>query len=570
MKNLGSFPNKNLRRGGIMTGYKGKSVFKGITVGKIKVYMRTDVPVECRRVDDTEAEMERFCDAREIAVKQLDELYNLALEQVGGEDAAIFMIHSMMMEDFSFQNSIEHLISDSGFNAEYAVSATGQSFYEMFRSMDDPYMQARSEDVKDITTRLLDVLSGNKEQNITADGPTVIVADELSPSEIMRFAGGNTVAFATAGGSASSHTAILARSMKMPAVVGADIEITPELNGKTALIDSYDGMIYIDPDEEFIGFVLSKKEKEEQKYSKLLEYKGRENITADGRKINITANVGSLAEIEDAIENDAGGIGLFRSEFIYLSKDSFPSEDELFSVYKTAAEKMQGKEVVIRALDVGADRRMAYYGLPQENNPALGCRGIRFLLNRPDIFKTQLRAIYRAAAYGNVSVLYPMVSTLVDAGRIRHINDETVRDLRRDSIPIGDVKQGILVETPSAVIISDLLARETDFLSIGTNDLAQYSMVMDRENVMMNEFFDPVNISLFRMIKMVIDNAHRYKKKAAICGEVASDLSLAQIFLAMGIDELSVTPSEILPLRKTVCMTDVSLISQEELYSLWV
>lgn len=553
-----------------MTGYKGKSVFKGITVGKIKVYMRTDVPVECRRVDDTEAEMKRFCDAREIAVKQLDELYELALEQVGGEDAAIFMIHTMMMEDFSFQNSIEHLISDSGFNAEYAVSATGKSFYEMFRGMDDPYMQARSEDVKDITTRLLDILSGNKEQDISADEPTVIVADELSPSEIMRFSGGNTVAFATAEGSASSHTAILARSMKMPAVVGADIEITPELNGKTALIDSYDGMIYIDPDEEFIGFVLNKKEKEEQKYSKLLEYKGRENITADGRKINITANVGSLAEIEDAIENDAGGIGLFRSEFIYLSKESFPSEDELFSVYKTAAEKMQGKEVVIRALDVGADRRMAYYGLPQENNPALGCRGIRFLLNRPDIFKTQLRAIYRAAAYGNVSVLYPMVSTLVDAGRIRHINDETVRELRRDSIPIGDVRQGILVETPSAVIISDLLARETDFLSIGTNDLAQYSMVMDRENVMMNEFFDPVNISLFRMIKMVIDNAHRYKKKAAICGEVASDLSLAQIFLAMGIDELSVTPSEILPLRKTVCMTDVSLISQEELYSLWV
>ena len=514
--------------------------------------------------------MKRFCDAREIAVKQLDELYELALEQVGGEDAAIFMIHTMMMEDFSFQNSIEHLISDSGFNAEYAVSATGKSFYEMFRGMDDPYMQARSEDVKDITTRLLDILSGNKEQDISADEPTVIVADELSPSEIMRFSGGNTVAFATAEGSASSHTAILARSMKMPAVVGADIEITPELNGKTALIDSYDGMIYIDPDEEFIGFVLNKKEKEEQKYSKLLEYKGRENITADGRKINITANVGSLAEIEDAIENDAGGIGLFRSEFIYLSKESFPSEDELFSVYKTAAEKMQGKEVVIRALDVGADRRMAYYGLPQENNPALGCRGIRFLLNRPDIFKTQLRAIYRAAAYGNVSVLYPMVSTLVDAGRIRHINDETVRELRRDSIPIGDVRQGILVETPSAVIISDLLARETDFLSIGTNDLAQYSMVMDRENVMMNEFFDPVNISLFRMIKMVIDNAHRYKKKAAICGEVASDLSLAQIFLAMGIDELSVTPSEILPLRKTVCMTDVSLISQEELYSLWV
>lgn len=553
-----------------MTEYKGKCVFKGIKVGKIKVYMRSDVPVECRLADDTEAEMKRFCDAREVASKQLDELYNIALEQVGGEDAAIFMIHSMMMEDFSYQSSIEHLITDSGFIAEYAVSATGRSFYDMFRSMDDPYMQARSEDINDITTRLLDILSGNKEEDIKAEEPTIILADELSPSEIMRFAGGNTVAFATVGGSASSHTAILARSMKMPAVVGTDISISPELNGRTALIDSYDGMIYIDPDEEFIASVLGKKEKEEQKYARLLEYKGRENITADGRKIAISANVGSLAEIEDAMDNDAGGIGLFRSEFIYLSKESFPSEEELFNVYKTAAEKMQGKEVVIRALDVGADRRMAYYGLPQENNPALGCRGIRFLLNRPDIFKTQLRAIYRAAAYGNISVLYPMVSTLVDAGRIRHINDETVRELRRDGVKIGDVKQGILVETPSAVIISDLLARETDFLSIGTNDLAQYSMVMDRENSMMNEFFDPVNISLFRMIKMVIDNAHRYKKKASICGEVASDLSLAPIFLAMGIDELSVTPSMVLPLRKTVCMTDVSVISQEELFSLWV
>ncbi|MGN1305602.1 MAG: phosphoenolpyruvate--protein phosphotransferase [Oscillospiraceae bacterium] len=553
-----------------MTEYKGKCVFKGIKVGKIKVYMRSDVPVECRLADDTEAEMKRFCDAREVASKQLDELYNIALEQVGGEDAAIFMIHSMMMEDFSYQSSIEHLITDSGFIAEYAVSATGRSFYDMFRSMDDPYMQARSEDINDITTRLLDILSGNKEEDIKAEEPTIILADELSPSEIMRFAGGNTVAFATVGGSASSHTAILARSMKMPAVVGTDISISPELNGRTALIDSYDGMIYIDPDEEFIASVLGKKEKEEQKYARLLEYKGRENITADGRKIAISANVGSLAEIEDAMDNDAGGIGLFRSEFIYLSKESFPSEEELFNVYKTAAEKMQGKEVVIRALDVGADRRMAYYGLPQENNPALGCRGIRFLLNRPDIFKTQLRAIYRAAAYGNISVLYPMVSTLVDAGRIRHINDETVSELRRDGVKIGDVKQGILVETPSAVIISDLLARETDFLSIGTNDLAQYSMVMDRENSMMNEFFDPVNISLFRMIKMVIDNAHRYKKKASICGEVASDLSLAPIFLAMGIDELSVTPSMVLPLRKTVCMTDVSVISQEELFSLWV
>lgn len=513
--------------------------------------------------------MKRFTDACAAAKDQLDELYTIALKQVGDEDAAIFMIHTMMMEDFSFQSSIEHFITDGKYNAEYAVSATGKSFYEMFSSMSDPYMQARSADVKDITTRLLNILSGNKTQSPVPDEPTVVLADELSPSETMRLSGGNTVAFATVGGSASSHTAILARSMKMPAVVGTNIEITPDLNGRTALIDSYDGMIYIDPDADFIKYILNKKEKEEQRNIKPLEYMGRENITADGRRINIYANVGSLAEVDDAIENDAGGIGLFRSEFIYLSSDSFPSEDDLFNIYRKAAEKMDGKEVIIRALDVGADRRMDYYGLPHENNPALGCRGIRFLLNRPDIFRTQLRAIYRAADYGNISILYPMVASVVDSGRIRHFNEETVSELRRDGVTIGKVRQGILVETPSAVIISDLLARDMDFLSIGTNDLAQYSLVMDRENAIMNDFFDPVNISLFRMIKMVIDNAHRYRRRVALCGEIASDLSLTQIFLAMGIDALSVPPQAVLPLRKTVCMTDVSLISQDELCGLY-
>lgn len=552
-----------------MTGYKGKCVFNGITLGKILVYVHTAVPVECRRIEDTDAEMKRFTDACAAAKDQLDELYTIALKQVGDEDAAIFMIHTMMMEDFSFQSSIEHFITDGKYNAEYAVSATGKSFYEMFSSMSDPYMQARSADVKDITTRLLNILSGNKTQSPVPDEPTVVLADELSPSETMRLSGGNTVAFATVGGSASSHTAILARSMKMPAVVGTNIEITPDLNGRTALIDSYDGMIYIDPDADFIKYILNKKEKEEQRNIKPLEYMGRENITADGRRINIYANVGSLAEVDDAIENDAGGIGLFRSEFIYLSSDSFPSEDDLFNIYRKAAEKMDGKEVVIRALDVGADRRMDYYGLPHENNPALGCRGIRFLLNRPDIFRTQLRAIYRAAAYGSISILYPMVASVVDSGRIRHFNEETVSELRRDGVTIGNVRQGILVETPSAVIISDLLARDMDFLSIGTNDLAQYSLVMDRENAIMNDFFDPVNISLFRMIKMVIDNAHRYRRRVALCGEIASDLSLTQIFLAMGIDALSVPPQAVLPLRKTVCMTDVSLISQDELCGLY-
>ncbi|MCD7730839.1 MAG: phosphoenolpyruvate--protein phosphotransferase [Oscillospiraceae bacterium] len=552
-----------------MTDYNGKSVFKGIAIGKITVYKRTSVSVKSYTVSDRYEELERFYCAKETAASQLDELYTLAINEVGGEDAAIFMIHMMMMEDFSFLSSIEHLISDGGFNAEYAVSVTGQSFFDMFQSMDDPYMQARSADVKDITTRLLDILGGIKEQKISSDEPAIVIADELSPSETVRLASGNIIAFATAGGSASSHTAILARSMKMPSVVGAPIEITPDLNGKTAVIDGYDGKIYIDPDERFIALMLRKQADEERKFALLLEFRGKENITADGRKIDIFANAGRMADIDDALENDAGGIGLFRSEFIYLSRDNFPTENDLFEVYKAAAEKMRGKEVVIRALDVGADRRMEYYGLPNERNPALGCRGIRYLLNRPDIFKAQLRAIYRAAAFGQVSVLYPMVSTVVDAGRIRKINDETVGELKAEGIPIGDVRQGILIETPSAVIISDLLARDADFLSIGTNDLAQYTMVMDRENSLMNDFFDPINISLFRMIKMVIDNAHRYKKRAAVCGEMAADLSLTKILVAMGIDQLSVVPSEILPLRKEVCGINIGEIGDETLQQLW-
>lgn len=552
-----------------MTDYNGKSVFKGIAIGKITVYKRTSVSVKSYTVSDRYEELERFYCAKETAASQLDELYTLAINEVGGEDAAIFMIHMMMMEDFSFLSSIEHLISDGDFNAEYAVSVTGQSFFDMFQSMDDPYMQARSADVKDITTRLLDILGGIKEQKISSDEPAIVIADELSPSETVRLASGNIIAFATAGGSASSHTAILARSMKMPSVVGAPIEITPDLNGKTAVIDGYDGKIYIDPDERFIALMLRKQADEERKFALLLEFRGKENITADGRKIDIFANAGRMADIDDALENDAGGIGLFRSEFIYLSRDNFPTENDLFEVYKAAAEKMRGKEVVIRALDVGADRRMEYYGLPNERNPALGCRGIRYLLNRPDIFKAQLRAIYRAAAFGQVSVLYPMVSTVVDAGRIRKINDETVGELKAEGIPIGDVRQGILIETPSAVIISDLLARDADFLSIGTNDLAQYTMVMDRENSLMNDFFDPINISLFRMIKMVIDNAHRYKKRAAVCGEMAADLSLTKILVAMGIDQLSVVPSEILPLRKEVCGINIGEIGDETLQQLW-
>ncbi len=532
--------------------------------------MKSDINVKAFTVEDSAAELQRFTQAKETAAGQLDNLYQIAMNEVGGENAAIFMIHRMMMDDFSFVSSIEHIISDNHLNAEYAVSVTGHSFYDMFREMDDPYMQARSADIRDITERLLNILDGSFERRITSDEPVIIIADDLSPSEAIQLADRNILAFAAVHGSVNSHTSILARSMKLPSIIGTDVEISAELNGRMAVIDGYSGCLYIDPDEAFIKKMLQKQAEEERLERLLLEYRGRETVTADGKKIDIYANIGSLKEIDDVIGNDAAGVGLFRSEFIYLGRDSFPTEEELFGIYRSAAEKMGGRKMVIRTLDVGADRSMSYYDLPEEKNPALGCRGIRYLLGRPDVFKTQLRAIYRASVYGNFSLLYPMVSTIVDMGRIKAINAEVRAELDAENIPYKNIMQGILIETPSAVIISDLLAREADFLSIGTNDLAQYSLVIDRENVLMNEFFDPLNISLFRMIKMVTDNAHRYKKRIEICGEMAADLALTNIFLAMGVDVLSVTPSAVLPLRKEVCSTNVGEISQQTLQQLWV
>lgn len=553
-----------------MIEFAGKSVFKGIASAKISVYKRYDPTVKCFTVDDPEAELRRFYAARDMAVDQLDELYSMALDEVGDESAAIFMIHTMMLEDFSFINSVENLISNGHFNAEYAVSATGHSFYDMFLGMDDAYMQARSADVRDVSERLLTILYGNSQQEISSDEPAIILAEDLSPSETVRLAKGNIIGFVTSAGSVSSHTSILARTMKMPSIVDAGFEVLKEYDGLHAVIDGYDGKIYIDPDEAFVTKMLRKQRDEAIKAELLNEYKGRDNVTIDGRRISLTASVGSLSEIDDAVFYDAGGIGLFRTEFIYLEKERFPTEDELFEIYREAAEKMGDKEVCIRALDVGADKRMGYFGLPEETNPALGCRGIRYLLRNPDIFRTQLRAIYRASAYGNLSVMYPMISTVVDVGRINRFNNDIKKELDADGVEYGNVKHGIIVETPSAVMISDLLAREADFLVIGTNDLAQYTLVIDREETAVHEFYDPLNISMFRMIKMVIDNAHRYKKKVSICGELSSDPTITHIFLAMGADEISVIPSDILLMRKAVCSTNVTEISQHTLQQLWM
>lgn len=552
-----------------MTKYSGTSVYKGIASGKIRIYTRKDIDVSRAPVENTEEELRRFHMAKEVAAEQLQQLYELAVNEVGEANAAIFSIHIMMLDDFSFVSSIENIITNMHSNAEYAVSVTGQSFYDMFLSMDDAYMQARSADVRDVCARLLTILYGSQEEKLSSEEPTIILADDLSPSEAVQLAKGNIVAFATVHGSVSSHTAILTRTMKIPALVSTDIDISPELNGKNAIIDSYDGCIYIDPDQKLIRQLERKHKEELSKRELLKDYKGKDNITEDGRRIKIYANVGSMEELDDAAENDAGGVGLMRSEFIYRGKSRFPTEEELFCTYKAAVQKMNGKEVTIRMLDVGADRGMDYYGLPEEKNPALGCRGIRYLLSRPDVFKTQLKAIYRAAPYGNVSVLYPMISTLVDVGRIRKINIEVKCELIQSGVAFGDIRHGALIETPSAVFISDLLAREMDFLSIGTNDLAQYAMGVDRENAMMNEFFDPINIALFRMIKMTIDNAHRCHKTADISGEMGSDPALTEIFLAMGADGLSVTPSQILPLRQKVCSTNIGKVSQDLLQQLW-
>ena len=553
-----------------MTEYIGKSVYKEIAVGKIRIFKHGDLNIQCVSVSDAEAEMNRFNQAKQIALDQLEQLYNNVVSDVGSENAAIFNIHAMMLEDESYTDIIENVILHNRLNAEYAVSSAMHSFCEMFRQMDDPYMQARSADVCDVSERLLSILKGSAECPIFSDEPAVIIADNLSPSETVRLAKGNIIAFATVSGSANSHTAILAKTMKLPALVGVNIELSSAIDGHTALIDGFEGRIYIDPEDGLLEKLRCRHEEEAKKAPSLLKYKGRENITLDGRTIRINANIGSIEEITDAIANDAGGIGLFRSEPFYLARDRFPTEDELFEFYSTAVKLMDGKETVIRVLDVGDDKQVNYYGLPEEKNPALGCRGIRYLLKRPEIFRTQLRAIYRAAAFGNASVLYPMVSSYADVGRIRRINCEVMSGLESEGITFGNVRQGYLIETPSAVMISDLIAREADFLSIGTNDLAQYTMAADRENSAIDEFFDPFNISLFRMIKMIIDNAHRYKKQIGICGEIAADLSLTEIFLSMGIDELSVTPSEILPLRKKVCGTDIEKNCQDVMKLLWV
>lgn len=545
---------------------KGKGVFKGIAIGKLSFYHRNDQQIKRYHIDNVSEEIERFHNAKIEAVKQLQALYDKALQEVGETNAAIFEVHQLMLDDEDYCESVRNIITTQNVNAEYAVGVTGDNFSNMFSSMDDEYMKGRAADVKDISERVINVLCNAVETGITADGPVIVAADDLAPSETVQLDKDKLLGFVTMNGSANSHTAILARTMNIPAIVNVGDLLKNEYDGLYAIVDGFTGTVYIEPDEETLTAMKAKKSEEDEKNLLLQQLKGRENITQDGQKINIYANVGSIANIGSAIQNDAGGIGLFRSEFLYLESTTFPTEDEQFSVYKTVAENMAGKTAIIRTLDIGADKQVDYFNLPKEDNPAMGYRAIRICLTQTDIFKTQLRALYRASAYGKIAIMFPMIISLQEVLQIKVIVNEVKKELKADGIPFNeDVELGIMIETPAAALISDILAKEVDFFSIGTNDLTQYTLAIDRQNQKLENIFDSHHKAILRLIKLVADNAHANGIWMGICGELGADLDLTETFLAIGVDELSVSPPFILPLRKKVLSTNVAEIKDKVL-----
>ena len=540
--------------------FEGKSVFGGIAMGKIRVYKKDAQQVKRVKVTDAEAEIARYMQARDTAMQQLQQLYEKALQEIGETNAAIFEVHQMMLEDDDYNESVENIIRTEQVNAEYAVASTGDNFAQMFASMDDEYMQGRAADVRDISERMIGILNGAAADGIAADEPVIIVADDLAPSETVQMDKSKVLSFVTVHGSLNSHTAILARTMGIPALVATDIAEADALDGRYAVVDGAAGKLYVEPDEETTG-MLEQKKKEFQEQKELLEtLKGKENITLDGKKIMLYANIGNSKDLATVIQNDAGGIGLFRSEFIYLERDHFPTEEEQFQIYKQVAQTMAGKRVIIRTLDIGADKQCDYFEMEKEENPAMGCRAIRICLTRPEIFKTQLRALFRASAFGKLAVMYPMITSVSEVRRIKEIVAEVCAELDAQGVAYGEVEQGIMIETPAAVMISDLLAEEVDFFSIGTNDLTQYTLAIDRQNTKLDEFFDPHHPAVLRMIQMVVDHAHKKGIWAGICGELGADPELTQTFLKMGVDELSVSPGRILTLRKIIRETDVSRV----------
>lgn len=538
--------------------YQGKSVFGGIAIGRISVHKKDEQQVKRVRIEDSEQEILRYRQAKQTAMEQLQGLYQKALKEVGEANAAIFEIHQMMLEDDDYNESVENIIRMQQVNAEYAVASTGDNFAQMFSAMDDDYMRARSADVKDISERVLSVLGG-RATGIAASGePVIIVADDLAPSETVQLNKDLVLSFVTVHGSVNSHTAILARTMSIPALIGTAIPLTDDIDGKVGIVDGKNGCIYVDPDEDTLGRMQQLKLEEQEKKELLQTLKGRENITIDGKKIMLYANIGNSKDLAAVLQNDAGGIGLFRSEFIYLERDAFPTEEEQFQIYRTVAETMAGKPVIIRTLDIGADKKCDYFEMEPEENPAMGCRAIRICLTRPEIFKTQLRALFRASAFGNISIMYPMIISVDELRKIKTIVAEIRRELTEQGVTFGEPKQGIMIETPAAVMMSEELAKEVDFFSIGTNDLTQYALAIDRQNPKLDAFYDPHHPAVLRMIQMVVENAHKAGIWAGICGELGADTTLTRRFLAMGVDELSMSPGSILPVRKIILETDVT------------
>ncbi len=533
-----------------MKTYKGKSIFKGIAIGEIFFYAKEGQAVKSIQIEDTEVEKNRFEKAREQAIQELNSLYEKAAAEVGEKNAQIFEVHAMMLQDGDFNDSVLDIIKNQKMNAEYAVTVTGDQFAEMFAGMDDDYFKARAADVKDIAQRLIAVLGGKSANTGLGQARSIIVAEDLSPSETVQLDKSKVLAFVTRFGSSNSHTAILARTMNIPALIG--VEIDSSFHGKTAIVDGYHGKLIVEPDEETLKLyeIRHKEDLERQEIYRSL--KGKEDITLSGQQMKIYANIGNVSDLAAVLENDAAGIGLFRSEFLYLEKNDFPTEEEQFQVYKKAAEEMAGRQVIIRTLDIGADKQAGYFKLDKEENPAMGLRAIRICLTRPEIFKTQLRAILRAAAFGDVGVMYPMIISVDEVKQIKGIVEEVKQELATEGIPFGEVKQGIMIETPAAALISDLLAKEVDFFSIGTNDLTQYTLAIDRQNSKLEPFLDTHHEAVLRLIEMVVANGHKEGIWVGICGELGADTELTGRFLQMGLDEVSVSPSMVLLVRKAV------------------
>ena len=531
---------------------KGKSVYKGIAMGKISVLKKDDYIVKRTKIEDAQAEIQRVKAAVAASQEQLQKLYEKAVKEVGEASAAIFEVHQMMLEDEDYSESIENIITTEMVNAEYAVASTGDNFSEMFASMDDDYMKARAADIKDISKRLVKNLSGHGGDSIDLEEPVIVVAEDLSPSETVQMDKDKILAFVTVHGSANSHTAILARMMNIPALIGVDMDLETLTTGVEGAVDGFTGGFYIEPTEEVKTSIQTKIEEEKEKRALLQTLKGKENVTKSGKTIKLFANIGSVSDMGYVLENDAGGIGLFRSEFLYIGRNELPGEEEQFQAYRQAVQNMAGKKVIIRTLDIGADKQADYLQIPQEENPALGYRAIRICLTQPEIFKVQLRALFRASAYGNLSIMYPMITSVEEVEQIQQIVCEVKQELKEAGIPYKDVEEGVMIETPAAVMISDDLAKMVDFFSIGTNDLTQYTLAIDRQNEKLDPFYKPHHKAILRMIKLVVDNAHKEGKWAGICGELGADPELTETFVKMGVDELSVAPSMILKLRKII------------------